>query len=170
MRAQKINKIPMNKQINETDSPDDAQILNRDGSEETIANENNDVNINKEATEANLSDSLIYSKSPDRLVITMMKVLNTNQLKQLTENIQKIWEYDYHSKPDINIVFKLDSKLINHIDSDSIQKMVESIFKLSKMETKGWKKGYLIFKSNDPILPELVKQYEEEYRVRLEVE
>lgn len=171
MRAQKINKIPMQKMIHESDSPDDGKILNADLNDENIQPEPEiKPPPKKEMKEQSLSDSIIYSKQTDRLTITITNILNSSHLIQLAGNIQKIWEYDYKSKPDMHIIVKLDSKLDDYINDDYILKIIESIFKFSKMEAKGWKDGLLIFKSNNTALTEIVKRYEEEYRVKAEAE
>jgi len=97
-----------------------------------------------------------------------MNILNSGQLVQLAGNIRKIWEFDYRSRSDLEIVFSLNPKVNLQINEEYIVKIIESIFKFSQMQEKGWMKGFAVIKTEGKDISDIIKKYEEEYRIKAE--
>ncbi|HNN02965.1 MAG TPA: adenylate/guanylate cyclase domain-containing protein [Leptospiraceae bacterium] len=167
IKSQKINKIPMKKELNETDSFVHSRLLKREDPEK-MRTETEEPGASAREGEESLSNSIIYSKQSDSLMITIMNILNSSQLIQLAGNIRKIWEFDYRSKADLQIVFSLNPKINHHINEEYIVKIIESIFKFSQMQEKGWTKGFAVIKTEGKDISDIIKKYEEEYRIKTE--
>ncbi len=165
IKSQKINKIPMKKELSETDSFVHARLLKREDPEKM---QSQTEETPSESSEESLSNSILYMKQPDSLTITIMGILNSSQLVQLAVNIRKIWEFDYRSKEDLKIIFSLDPKLNQQINEEYIEKIIEGIFKFSQMQEKGWTKGFAVIKTDGKDISDIIKKYEEEYRVKFE--
>lgn len=171
IRTQKINKIPPKISLEEEDYSEKKEnkdhIENQNLQTQTAIKQNTKTNEKPKEENENISDAIIYNKENHRIVISIKRVLAYKQLKQLSDNLFTIWEYDYHSKMDINLVFNIDSVMQKEFNQDYVENICKAINQNPKFKDKGWK-GSIVFKTNKPELIEYVQSLEEEDSVKVE--